>query len=79
MSPLERPAPPAGEDIHLPGPSVQPILLAVGITLALIGVTTGWFYLVAGLLLSVVTIAVWIRDARREFEHLPAEHGSAGH
>ena len=35
-----RRAGPAGEEIHLPGPSIQPLLLAIGITVALLGVTT---------------------------------------
>ena len=30
MSPLDRPVPPAGEEIHIPGPSIQPVLLAAG-------------------------------------------------
>ena len=40
MSPLDPEVPPAGEEIHLPGPSLQPFLLTVGLTVALIGVTT---------------------------------------
>ena len=32
MSPLDPDVPPAGEEIHLPGPSIQPLLLTVGIT-----------------------------------------------
>ena len=40
MSPLDPEIPPAGEEIHLPGPSILPLLTAVGITLALVGVTT---------------------------------------
>jgi len=36
-SPLERPAPPAGEEVHLPGGSLHPVLLTLGITVALIG------------------------------------------
>ncbi len=35
MSQLEKPVPPAGEEIHLPGGSLQPLLLTVGITMAL--------------------------------------------
>ena len=34
MSPVDRPVPPAGEEIHLPGGSAQPLLLAIGITVA---------------------------------------------
>ncbi len=74
MSPLDRPVPPAGEDIHIPGPSVQPVLLAAGITTALLGVTISWFLLVAGLLLTVGVLVAWIRDARAEYEHLPLDH-----
>jgi hypothetical protein len=75
MSELDRSgAPPAGEEIHLPGPSLQPLLLVVGFTTFLIGVTAGLVLLIAGGVLFVATLLVWIRDARREFEHLPSEH-----
>jgi hypothetical protein len=75
MSTEESNVPPAGEDIHLPGSSIQPLLLTVGITLALIGVTWKWWALVGGLVLTVVVLAFWIRDAMREYRHLPLEHG----
>jgi hypothetical protein len=74
MSPLDRPVPPAGEDLHIPGPSVQPVLLAVGITTLLLGVTISWALLIAGGLLTAGVLIAWIRDARREFEELPADH-----
>jgi hypothetical protein len=66
--------PPAGEEIHIPGPSLQPLLLAVGATAFLIGVTSGLFLLIAGAVLFLGTLLAWIRNARREFEHLPSEH-----
>ena len=74
MSPLDRPVPPAGEEIHLPGGSLQPVLLTLGITLALIGVTVSMVLVIAGAVLSVAVIARWIMDARREIEELPLEH-----
>ena len=74
MSPLDRPVPPAGEDIHIPGPSIQPVLLAAGITLALLGITINVVLLIAGLVLTVAVLFAWIRGARREIEELPAEH-----
>jgi len=58
----------------MPGPSLQPLLLTVGVTMILLGVTSGTFLLVAGAVLTLGTLFVWIRDARREFEHLPSEH-----
>ena len=74
MSPLDRPVPPAGEELHIPGGSIQPLLLTVGITSALLGVTIHWVLLVAGLALTVGVLVAWIRDARDEFEHLPLDH-----
>ena len=43
MTPLEPEVPAAGEEIHLPGPSIQPVLLAFGITIAIVGITTSVF------------------------------------
>jgi hypothetical protein len=74
MSTPERRTPPVGEEIHLPGPSLQPLLLAVGITVTLVGVTTAFFLVIVGVILILGVLFVWIRDARREFEHLPTEH-----
>ena len=73
MSQLDRPAPPAGEEIHLPGASIQPVLLAFGITLTLLGVTLGNFILFSGLVLSLWVIVRWIADTRREMSHLPED------
>ena len=74
MSPLDPQIPPAGEEIHLPGPSIQPLLLAFGITLGIVGITTTIVLVIAGVLLAIGTIAVWIRDTRREIDELPLDH-----
>jgi hypothetical protein len=74
MSPLDPEIPPAGEEIHLPGPSIQPLLLAVAITVALVGVTTSVFFVIAGGILALVVIVRWVRDARRDIAELPLEH-----
>jgi pilus assembly protein TadC len=76
MSEIETAPPPAGEHIHLPGPSLQPILLAFGITLALVGVTLGLFVLVSGLVLMLWVIIRWIADTRREMAELPEDLSS---
>ena len=75
MSTLEPDPPPAGEHIHLPGPSLQPILLALGITLTLVGVTLGRFLLVCGLVLTISVIIRWTADTRREMRALPEDLG----
>ncbi len=72
---LEPDVPPAGEEIHLPGPSLQPLLQTVGLTVALLGATTSILLVIAGALLSVAVIVRWIADTRRDVGELPAEHG----
>ncbi|MGA2454593.1 MAG: hypothetical protein ABSG93_13840 [Solirubrobacteraceae bacterium] len=74
MSPLDPEVPPVGEEIHLPGPSILPLLTALGITLALIGITTFIEFTVVGVILTVVCITRWIKDTRREINELPLDH-----
>ncbi|HYM55881.1 MAG TPA: hypothetical protein VES97_11000 [Solirubrobacteraceae bacterium] len=78
MSPLEPDVPPAGEEIHLPGPSILPVLTALGITLALVGVTTFIELTIAGGLLTVVCAVRWIKDTRREIDELPLDAHADG-
>ena len=73
MSPLDPDVPPVGEEIHLPGPSILPVLTAVGITLALIGITTFIELTFAGALLTLGCVVAWIKDARREVDELPLD------
>jgi hypothetical protein len=74
MTPLEPEVPPPGEELHLPGPSIQPVLLAFAITIAIVGVTTTVFLVIAGVILTFAVIVVWIRDTRRDIDELPLEH-----
>ena len=69
-------APPTGEELHLPGPSVVPLLNATGLALAILGLTVGWLLIAAGLLLFFFTLIRWIRDTSRDVDALPAEHRS---
>ena len=85
MEPAERehPAPPAGEEIHLPGPTLVPILNAAGITIAVIGVTMSPLVVAVGLALFLGTTIRWIADTRRDIAELPPDHlgpgGASGH
>jgi hypothetical protein len=67
-------APPAGERIHMPAPSVLPLVNATALAIAILNITGSMFLLVAGLVVFVVTAGLWIRDTRRDIEHLPADH-----
>jgi hypothetical protein len=71
--------PPVGEEIHLPGGSIQPLLLTIGITMALLGITLGLPLLIAGLVLTVWVIVRWIADTRRDIAELPLHHDGEQH
>jgi hypothetical protein len=64
----------AGEPIHLPGPSYQPVLVAFGLTLAVTGVVLFPPVAVIGLIICVIVLYRWIRDTRSEISELPLEH-----
>jgi Cytochrome c oxidase subunit IV len=67
-------APPAGEAIHLPGPSYMPIVTAVGLTIAVVGVVQGWIVVAIGLLITLYAVVRWIRETREDMGELPLEH-----
>jgi hypothetical protein len=67
-------APPAGEEIHLPGGSVLPLVVALGTTLLVIGTTVWWVWSALGFVILVVSIGIWVRDVRRDVDELPEEH-----
>lgn len=71
----QTPAPPAGEQVHMPEPSLLPILNAFGLAMAIVTVTISHVITALGLILFLVTTVIWIGKARREFSELPAEHG----
>jgi chromate transport protein ChrA len=74
VSDVDPNAPPAGEEIHLPGPTLIPFACAIGITLAVIGTTINWIFSIIGVVIFLVTVFFWIRDTRRDVAALPEEH-----
>jgi len=56
---------------HLPPPSIWPPVLALGTALILVGLIVNLIVLFAGVLIGLAATGIWIRDARREFTHLP--------
>jgi hypothetical protein len=67
-------APPVGEEIHLPDPSLIPVVNAVGVTLIVLGVVISWLVSAAGVIIFVLSTVRWIRDTRRDISELPLEH-----
>jgi hypothetical protein len=74
VSEVEQQTPPAGEEIHLPGPSLIPFMSAIGITLIVVGTTITFILSIIGLIVFVVTTVIWIRDTRRDVDALPEQH-----
>jgi Flp pilus assembly protein TadB len=66
--------PPAGEEIHLPGPTLIPFVCAIGITLIVVGTTINWLFSALGVVIVAITVWRWIRDTRRDMTELPEEH-----
>ena len=62
---------PAGEEIHLPGPSAKPFVFALAATIALIGVTTSWVVVGIGVFVMLLVLVRWISDTRRDISELP--------
>ena len=76
MSPLETDAPPVGEEVHMPEPSILPIVNAVGVTLALVGITLSPAISIIGLVIFIVSLVAWVRAAAHEISELPLDHSS---
>ena len=69
------PASPVGEEIHMPAPSLLPIVNAAGLALAIVAITLSWVVVGIGLAIFLVSTVIWIAKARQELDELPAEHG----
>ena len=63
----------ASEEIHLPRPSILPLMLAIAITLIVLGLTTTFIISGLGLLITVGIIIRMSLDTARDISHLPPE------
>ena len=66
--------PPATEEIHLPEPSYLPVVLAFGLSIAIIGVVFTWVMVAIGALIFLISLVRWIGQTRREMSELPLGH-----
>jgi hypothetical protein len=68
------PAPPVGEEVHLPASSALPLINAAALAFAIVSITISWWLVGAGLIIFLFTAARWIRDVRRDIAELPLDH-----
>lgn len=64
-------APPISEQIHLPEPSFLPVVVAAGITIAIVGVVVSWVIFALGTVIWVGGVIRWVRDTRSDIAELP--------
>jgi Flp pilus assembly protein TadB len=69
-------APPIGEEIHMPAPSILPLINAAALALAIVSVTLSWVLVIVFGILFLLTTIRWIADTRRDIAELPLDHSS---
>jgi len=67
--------PPVGEEIHMPAPSILPLINAAGLALAIVAITLSWYIVAFGLIVFLWTTIKWVADVRRDIAELPLDHG----
>jgi plastocyanin len=60
------------EGVHMPGPSFQPVLAALGAAFLLGGLVFGPWVLAAGTICLALALLGWLNDARKEFRNVVA-------
>ena len=66
-------AAPTEHEIHLPGPSLSPPILGLGVTILAFGILFGWPLLVVGFGILVIGLVTWLIDDARRFAEAPDE------
>jgi len=69
-------APPVGEEIHMPAPSIIPLVNAAALALAIVCVTLSWVLVAFFGFFFVLTTIRWVADTRRDIAQLPLDHSS---
>ena len=68
--------PPVGEEIHMPAPSILPLVNAAALALAIVSITLSWYIVAFGGIVFLWTTVRWIADTRRAIAELPLDHQS---
>ena len=66
--------PPVGEEIHMPAPSVLPLINAASLALAIVSLTLTPYLVAFGLIVFLATTVRWVLDVRRDIQDLPLDH-----
>jgi Flp pilus assembly protein TadB len=66
--------PPVGEEVHMPAPSIIPLINAAALAAAIVSITLNWILVAIFGILFLATTIRWIADVRRDIADLPLEH-----
>ena len=66
--------PPVGEEIHMPEPSILPLINAAALAITIVSLTLSWYLVALGGVRLPVTTVRWIADVRRDIADLPLDH-----
>jgi hypothetical protein len=67
-------APPAAERIHMPAPSILPLVNAAALAVAIVSLTLSWWLVGAAGAVFLLSSIRWIADVRRDIGDLPLDH-----
>lgn len=67
---------PVGEEIHMPAPSIIPLINAAALALAIVSITLSWYIVIFAGIIFLWTTVRWIADTRRDIAALPLDHAS---
>ena len=67
-------APPQGEHIHMPAPSILPLINSAALAGVIIFVTLSTIVCIAFLIVFLISTGVWIKKAIEETNELPLDH-----
>jgi hypothetical protein len=70
----QRTAPPAGEEVHMPEPSIIPLINSAALAIAIVAITLSWYVVALAGIVFLVTTIKWVADVRRDIAALPLEH-----
>jgi hypothetical protein len=66
--------PPVGEEIHMPEPSILPLINAAALALAIVSITLSWWLVGFAMIVFLASTIRWVADTRRDIANLPLDH-----
>ena len=66
--------PPVGEEIHMPAPSILPLINAAALAGAIVTITFNVAICIFFAIVFLWTTVIWVRDTRRDIAELPLDH-----